>query len=225
MSCWFLSHFTICPVAFRGDDAVWSDTHLPSPHFLRHGHRPHPPKQPGPLLSPDHKACPSPHPLEDGGGWREPPGRRRKGGGPEVPSLGSQPSCGVQVTVLGGQWEPESPCWWGGELGVVMGQDPGSHLDAGWKRGYGGLENSLCCPQSKHQPLLFFFFFIWPRPRHTDVPRPGIKPVPQSSDPSRSSDNAESLTAKPPGNASGPFLESAGQWLRTLSLPVAPGWE
>ena len=77
-----------------------------------------------------------------------------------MPSLGSQPSCGVQVTVLGGQWEPESPCWWGGELGVVMGQDPGSHLDAGWKRGYGGLENSLCCPQSKHQPLLFFFFHL-----------------------------------------------------------------
>ena len=52
---------------------------------------------------------------------------------------------------------------------------------------------------------------------------PGIEPMPQSSDPSHSSDNARSLTIRPPGNSSIPFFffffYFLGQHLQHIQVP------
>ena len=48
--------------------------------------------------------------------------------------------------------------------------------------------------------FLLLFLFFCPYPQHEQVPRPGTEPV-HSSKASQSSDNALSLTTRPPGNS------------------------
>ena len=57
-----------------------------------------------------------------------------------------------------------------------------------------GTVNQISCILNRFSLSFFFFFFFLPHQWYAEVSRPGIEP-------SHSSDNTRSLTARPPGNS------------------------